>query len=622
MFGFGIRQRILLLVGAPILLVAALLAGLFIVDRIEQAREEQQRRLAAVARQIAASAEYHIFVDNRDALSRLLALAVREPDIDAAAIADSEGMILASTTAKGQIPPVFSIPEGFRPAENDQPNAWQRLAIRPNELVVEEDAFSTYRGLYKAIGHVLLAINDQPLRAEIRQQLTHALQISLLVLAFGLIAAYLLAHRLIALLEEIGKTIEAVGSGRKGQRVHSPGNDELGRLAQGINRMAERVEWNQSELARRIEEATKALRAEKEAAEAAAAARSRFFAAASHDLRQPLQALALTGLRLERDAKNSPLLPRIIHLNQSIRAMQSLLDSLLDYSRLFAGTVRSRPQAVSAKRAIEAVIQELAPLAAEKKLSLRLRCPHECWLQTDPALLHRILLNLVSNALRHTTHGGVLVACRRRREKARIEVWDTGPGIPEEMRESIFEEFVQLGNPERDPTKGIGLGLAIVRRTAEMLDHPLRLCSRLGHGSCFMIEIPYAFAPETSELPLSRVATPTLLVCDPAGENGELARLLRRMGFSCECVAALAAVSRDMFAAADLIVIDRVVPMATVIARLDALEAEAEQRVPTLILDADETPAPSLGGEHRHRLRKPYRAARLRALIDHLLAGG
>ncbi|MCX7897176.1 MAG: ATP-binding protein [Rhodocyclaceae bacterium] len=622
----GIRSRLLLLVGAPIFFVAALLTALFALERIEQARHEQQRRLAAIARHIAASAEYHIFVDNREALAWLLNSALQEADVFAAAIADREGRLLASTIGREKIPNLPDIPEIVTLEATKNNGPWRRMAIQPEELAPHNgDAFGAHPALapLAPIGHVLIAIDQQPLRSEIERQVLKAVFISLFVLLLGLAGAYLLSRRFATLLIKIGQTVDAVGAGHLSARVAEAGEDELGRLARGINQMAARVEFNQAELYRRVEEATRALRAEKEAAEAAAAARSQFFAAASHDLRQPLQALALFALRLEHDAKRSALLPRIRQLNESIRALQTLLDALLDYSRLTSGAISAHLQPTRVDQILNALVQEFAPLAAEKGLALRQRVRHStCTVLSDPALLHRILLNLVSNALRHTERGGVLLACRKKAGKVRIEVWDTGPGIPEEARMRIFEEFVQLANPERDPAKGLGLGLAIAKRTAELLGHRLELRSRPGRGSCFALELDAIAQADSHEPPLSSHPSARLILCSDGAHDREILPLLSGWGFDVASVRGLDHLVEWVHGAPDLLLIAVSDDLERIIALLNRYDALMGKETPTLILTPSPPPsALDLGGARRKIQAFPCRPARLRALIDYLILG-
>ncbi len=231
------------------------------------------------------------------------------------------------------------------------------------------------------------------------------------------------------------------------------------------------------------------LRAQKHAAEQSSAAKSRFLAAASHDLRQPVQALAIFVGALKGHRLPSRSATLVDHIDSSLQAMEGLFTSILDMSRLDAGLVQSRPQRVPLEPMLARICRELAPEAAGKGLSLR-RGRTSLLVVSDPALLERILRNLIGNAVRYTTRGGVMVGARRWRDQVRLEVWDTGPGIAESDREAVFEEFYQLANPHRDRGEGLGLGLAIVRRLAVVMDHPLSMDSRPGKGTVFRLTAP------------------------------------------------------------------------------------------------------------------------------------
>jgi len=239
------------------------------------------------------------------------------------------------------------------------------------------------------------------------------------------------------------------------------------------------------ELARR-------LMMEKQSAERANADKSRFLASASHDLRQPLHALDLylAAMAGERNAERAAdLLERA---RASSRALGELLNALLDVSRLDAESIRPQRDALRLLAPFEECVNEFEPVAREKGIELRMRHPRGACAWTDPMLFGRMLRNLVSNAVRHSTAGRVLIAARRRGDAWRVEVWDTGPGIADADLEDIFSEFYQIDNPERDREKGLGLGLglAIVRRLSRLLDHPVAVCSRPGHGSCFSMLLP------------------------------------------------------------------------------------------------------------------------------------
>ena len=226
------------------------------------------------------------------------------------------------------------------------------------------------------------------------------------------------------------------------------------------------------------------LRKQKELAEQANLAKSHFLAAASHDLRQPIHALglfvgALRGVQLP---------PEGIHfvdrIEQSTIAMDSLFSAILDISRLDAGVVEVKLETFAIQPLLARICADQMTEAAQKSIAL---VQKHCGLtvRTDPLLLERILRNILSNAVRHTDSGRVIVGCRRRNDMVRVELWDTGPGIAVGDRERIFQEYFQLDNPERDREKGLGLGLAIVRRLASLIGCPISLRSEVGRGHAF-----------------------------------------------------------------------------------------------------------------------------------------
>lgn len=241
------------------------------------------------------------------------------------------------------------------------------------------------------------------------------------------------------------------------------------------------------------------LRQAKERAEEADRGKSRFMAAASHDLRQPVQALVFLIEAVARRQSGAPEVAGLLdHMRSSVDGLQRLLDSLLDLSRLDAGAIEAHPRPVPLGELLARLTKEYLPLAEAKGLHLR-HVPTSALGETDPALLERIVRNLIENALRYTGTGGIVVGCRRRGRgkggQVTVEVADSGVGVPEDQRDAIFQEFYQVGNPERDRRKGLGLGLSIVRRLAAILGHAVAVTSRPGHGSRFSVTLPSAEAP-------------------------------------------------------------------------------------------------------------------------------
>lgn len=247
-----------------------------------------------------------------------------------------------------------------------------------------------------------------------------------------------------------------------------------------------------------------ALRRAIDEAERAGNAKSRFLAAASHDLRQPMQAISMFVGALAH-MKTDPESAEVIDsIRKCLRNADELLDALLDVSRLDAGVFTPNPRDFAVADLLEMLETAYQGTAAEKGLRLR-TVASDAIVRSDPVMLGRMIQNLVSNAIRYTERGGVLVGCRRRGRNLMIEIWDSGVGIPEDQLELIFEEFYQLRNPERDRTRGLGLGLAIVRRQSRLLEAPVHVRSRVGAGSVFSVQVPLAepCGPKAVAFPVS-----------------------------------------------------------------------------------------------------------------------
>ena len=245
------------------------------------------------------------------------------------------------------------------------------------------------------------------------------------------------------------------------------------------------VETIAVDLERRVAERTQEL-------ELANAAKTRFLAAASHDLRQPVLSISLLT-DLLREQPVAPAMAALLRrVGDSVQALNGLLKGLLDLSRFDSGGVQARIERVALRPLVDAVLGDEHAHAQEKGVDLRARVAD--WaVASDPLLLEQIVRNLVGNAVRYTERGGVLVAARRRgADRVRLEVWDTGPGIAPGSQALVFEEFVQLDNPARERSRGLGLGLSLVRRAAAVLGAPVTLQSRPGRGSRLAVELPFA----------------------------------------------------------------------------------------------------------------------------------
>ncbi|MCX2860495.1 ATP-binding protein [Paucibacter sp. PLA-PC-4] len=276
-------------------------------------------------------------------------------------------------------------------------------------------------------------------------------------------------------------------------------------------------------------------------AESAIRAKTRFFASASHDLRQPMHTLSLFGAALTMRPLDAATADIAKHMNTALRSLASQMDALLDISKLDAQVVQVTNEVFSLSSWLARLQQEFAPAATRKGLSLSLECPGGAYVESDPMLLERVVRNLIDNAIKYTQAGGVRITAERQGELWRVAVHDSGAGIAEAEMAHIFEEFYQVGNPERDRAKGLGLGLSIVSRLVDLLDLHLAVDSKLGVGSCFSLSIA---AVESQAMPAATQAAAAqslqnlrVLVIDDE-EPVRLAMQTLLAGYGCEVVLA------------------------------------------------------------------------------------
>lgn len=274
-----------------------------------------------------------------------------------------------------------------------------------------------------------------------------------------------------------------------------------------------RTRFENLDLVSQLERERELAEAARSEAEAANRAKSRFLAAASHDLRQPVHALSLFADALQHARSDGEGRHIAQQIEASVAALSASFDALLEVSRLDAGVLQARREMVALGPLLSRLGDEYGRLAKERGLGFACR-PRELSVLTDPVLLERILRNLLDNAIRYTPRGRVLLAARRRAGAVRLEVWDSGIGIAPEEQAQVFEEFYQVGNPERDRRQGVGLGLSIVKRSAALLGHPLSLASRVGKGTRVALELPFATAAALgAPAPAANPATAALMGC-------------------------------------------------------------------------------------------------------------
>jgi len=368
--------------------------------------------------------------------------------------------------------------------------------------------------------------------------------------------------------------------------------------------------------------------------ELANTSKSRFLAAASHDLRQPLHALNLFVAQLRAESGPAERARLVARIDTAVSAMSELFDALLDMSRLDAGVLAPDRVVFPVAHLLERIETTFAEAAREKGLRLRV-VPNGALVRSDFVLLERILLNLVSNAVRYTARGGVVIGCRRRGGRLRIDVWDSGAGIPEDQQRNVFGEFYQLAVAQSDRRGGLGLGLAIVDRLARLLDHPVELASRLHRGSRFSVSVPLAPPPQgpadvaAPEAPIADLASGKLVVVidDDALVLEGMLGILRSWG--CDVVtagSAEVALARlaEQGGRPDLIVSDyHLANGETGIETIERLRRELGPAVPAFLVSGDTTPdrLRQAGACGYHMLHKPVSPMTLRAVLNRLLQG-
>lgn len=444
----------------------------------------------------------------------------------------------------------------------------------------------------------------------------------LLGLALSIAASLALARRMVTPIRALQAGAARLDAGKLDEHIVVETGDELETLADEFNRMASRLRESYADLERKVEERTRELAAANQA-------KSRFLAAASHDLRQPMHALGLFVAQLHNRA-GDPQTQRIAaQAEVAVEALQGLFDAILDVSRLDAGAVTPQVTTFALRGLLERLAAGFAPAASNKGLRLR-AIPTRLAVRADVVLLERILINLICNAVRYTERGGIAIGCRRRAGRVRIEVWDTGVGIVPAQQEAVFQEFYQVGNPERDQYRGLGLGLAIAARLAHLLDSRIELASRPGRGSVFAFELPRVAAPAT---PAAETASTTvddclqgasiLVVDDDTLVQEAMSVLLAHWG--CEVTLAASgdeALPRLTAQIPDAILCDyRLSDGETGIETIRRLRKVCGRQTPAALVSGDTAPERLREAKQSGLalLHKPVRPAKLRALLEHLL---
>lgn len=385
----------------------------------------------------------------------------------------------------------------------------------------------------------------------------------------------------------------------------------------------------------RLEAVNDELVAARDTAELANRFKTRFFTAVGHDLLQPLHAARLSLSAMEegeRDQQQERLAQQIDH---SLSTIEELLRTILDLSKLEAGAVQPRIKTFPLADVFQSLALDLEPIARAKDLALTWRSTNAL-VTSDPLMLRRILQNLMANAVHYTVKGGIKLGARRRGGDLSIEVWDTGPGIAPADHGRIFEEFQRGPETDRSGTGGFGLGLSIVQRTADALGHPLKLCSRVGHGTRFSVLVPYAgraarqsaMAPAPARQAYGFGSAKIVVIDNDVQVLTAMRTLLERWSCDSRFAADLAGIDElhrsEPAYRPDIVLADFHLDHGeTGITAIDRLREIWGANLPAVVVTADHSDEVASIARRAscEILRKPVRPAELRALMQHLLSG-
>jgi signal transduction histidine kinase/ActR/RegA family two-component response regulator len=463
------------------------------------------------------------------------------------------------------------------------------------------------------------------------------LALTLIVLLISMWMVRSVSRRTTLPIVMMNDTVRRLGEGELAERISSPTDiEEIQELAVGINQMAEQLQLERRQLEDKVQAATLALRQKVKEEEEANFNKTRFLAAASHDLRQPMHALGLFVGELKNSLTTAEQVLVAERIAISVEAMSGLLEALLDVSKLDAGVMLPYFKKFSLLDIFDRLARNFSVIAAEKNIKLRV-VPTVVWVYSDPVLLERMISNLMSNAVKYTSRGGsILVACRQRGDKLKIEVRDNGVGIDPAEHENVFREFVQLTNPGRDRSNGLGLGLAIVRRLAVLLGHHIELKSAAGLGSTFCLWLDQVSAEENNQLPVDsgdrragerinqKISGQRVLVVDDDILVRESTKgIIESWGCQVTIAESFAsAISQCQLNTFDLVVSDYRLPDGNGLQLAEYLQSSVAKAPKFILISGDA--APEILSEVRYNgldlLHKPVRPAKLRSLIMHVLS--
>lgn len=476
----SLAQQLVLLAVLPAAL--ATLGAIVVLTRQHLSNVTELMRASGqtVALQVATLAQTPLIQMDRRALQRTAMAGTSQPHVQQVQIRTDDGEILANAET------------------NDRNRAEGLRVLSP---VLGEDG--------KRAGEVMVEISLDAVADARKAVYFNVLLVLVASLAGVGLAGWWAARRISAPIQRLGEAVDRLGAGENAS-VQVAGTSEVRRLQSGFNQAASALAESRRLLQSRIGEATAELARKNEQLEIASQAKTRLLAAASHDLRQPLHALTLFSDGLANGETDPVRLTRIGHIRECVDSLDRLFSELLNLSQLDAGVLQPRWSDFPLDSLFDEISRNFRSVAEQQGLRLVAR-KTDAWVRCDYVMLSRILNNLVSNSLRHTTEGGVLVGARRRGRAIRIDVWDTGVGIEPQHHERVFEEFFQV-DPQRKQgmARGMGLGLSTVQRLAALLNTRVELRSVPGKGTGVRLLVRAA-EPITAGSGLEPISMPTPL---------------------------------------------------------------------------------------------------------------
>ncbi len=549
----SIRNRILLAALAPVVLAVVSVGALLLTRHAQEIERNLVERTVSLARQAAMLSELPLAAGSNANARAAADFIERSAGIVGLALVDRDGV---SVDNRGNLGSTALRLLDSKPLSVQVERDSHLVSVVHPVVLFAQPSGATNTGTGQRVGFVALTVSRADEKRDIAKLWWTGVAILLAATLLSLVLVRAATRSISAPLSALSNGLSRVASDDFSVQLQEAGRGEFRKLAMNFNQMTGALQSARRGLQNEVKLATEALAGRTREAEAANNAKSRFLAAASHDLRQPAHALSLYGAALRQGLRQQPpgvsesLMPAVQGMQAASRSLDALLNAVLDISRFDAGVVSADVQTVALKSLVNDVTTVLASSAKEKGLQLRSRVP-DVSIESDPTLLRRVLDNLVSNAIRFSRAGRILVTVRQRSDHCLVQVWDQGIGIAPANLPLIFDEFYQVRRGDSGQG-GMGLGLAIVARSATMLGAKIDVRSRVGRGTCFSLRLPDLLnvkaprlknpsAPESASISLDDGQRRVLVLDDDALIRDSMRSLFATLGLDTSAESAVGA---------------------------------------------------------------------------------